>query len=39
MSRINRVWNNETDLIILSQQIETDKACHRKVHEILFKKK
>ena len=38
-SRTNWVWNNETDLFKLWQQIETDKVYYWKTHEILFKKK
>ena len=38
-SRTNLVWNNETELYLLSQQIGTNKVDHRKVHKILFKKK
>ena len=38
-SRTNWVWNNETDLFMLLQQIETYKVYNEKAHEILFKKK
>ena len=33
------MWNNETELFMFSQHIETDKFYHRKAHKIMFKKK
>ena len=37
-SRANWMWNNKTDLLMFSQQIETEKVYHRKAHKNLLNK-